>query len=795
MESNFRFQVNEKRIDATAILFLVIISAVLLFNNLSGETVPYYDEPYYSYVDLEAYTNSTNLFLPDKSLELLYQKKPPLKTWIQYPLLKIFGYSITVLRLPDVIMGILTIVFIYLIGKFLHDWRTGLIAGVVVLTTEAFITNWARSNLYDAGFNLSVIMFFYFFLRYYEKKLGYLMCALPLAAAFYFKHIQAIIPIGLIGLFLILSGQYKKILTLKFWKMIGITAVLFLAWAVPFAIHSPDFLKFFFDSELKARIVTGHFNATRSDYLYYIKSLQLLGWWIALLVPALVYTIYRYIKTRDKFLLFIINWIFPSIILLSIAQSKLDRYIYFIYPAFGLMIGYMVSDLYKKFRWYENMRRNMMIPFLIVATVAAYQYADNLRITNNYPHKRFHIYNEFHQTHKNTKVYAYKMKLKDLTRPEAVHLHSLHNVRWIDKNLDQFITKLRVDDSLIISRKTFLELLYNINYNSASRFENTYFFNYSDKFEQLIVHQKMKVVLFHGGGELEVWLKEKGIEYYPAVPIEQLLDFSESDDGIFFDKMTTRLLGYVMSDDYRKDFLDFLSAGIYTRKQLFELFKCYALTDDYHYKNFYYDFGMKYLVTSLHPYNVLGNFDNLKNIKILGIPKEKFRNETLCEIQNTINEATWDENELQYEKLISRLEQLTNDSIIITRRDLLIRILIQNKIPESITERFLFCNFHLPTRALDGLFVQKVIIVAKNSAIYMKLQEAGAHFYPIKNIASPQFQDYNNSQFIKRNTDMFFNGEMLKKYFDSWMKKLSSGKATREEIYNSLKKQALTIRY
>ncbi len=95
--------------------------------------------------------------------------QPPLYHFIGYAVTHLLGYSEIVLRLPSLVSGILTVLFVMKIGEYLGSKRVGMIAGLLAATNPLLIYYSQEGRTY-AMTTFFVTASFYYFLRLLKQK-------------------------------------------------------------------------------------------------------------------------------------------------------------------------------------------------------------------------------------------------------------------------------------------------------------------------------------------------------------------------------------------------------------------------------------------------------------------------------------------------------------------------------------------------------------------------------------------------------------------------------------------------
>ncbi|MFH0864228.1 MAG: glycosyltransferase family 39 protein [Candidatus Gottesmanbacteria bacterium] len=131
---------------------------------------------------------------------------PPIYTFILVPLVKIFGLSIGIIRLPSAIFGVLSVILVYLISKNLFKSQQ-----LSLLITFLFAVNpWAihisRQGMLESISLLFVLAGIFFFLYSDNKKYLFIISALFLGLSFFVYDAPKIfLPLFVLALFF-----YKK---------------------------------------------------------------------------------------------------------------------------------------------------------------------------------------------------------------------------------------------------------------------------------------------------------------------------------------------------------------------------------------------------------------------------------------------------------------------------------------------------------------------------------------------------------------------------------------------------------
>lgn len=271
-----------------------------------------------------------------------FWEKPPLFFWLQAVTFQLLGVSEFAARLPNVLVGIVTLCLIFYIG---NRFYTKNLATLWVLFYLGSITPqlYLHSGIIDPLFNLfiflSIWQLFLTTTATFNYK-NYLFCGLFLGLAVLTKGPVAVVIVALCGLAFWVHNRFKFWFNFKQLILIVLTAVLMTSlWFVPeILINGPGFLKNFiaYQIDLFRNPVASH-----GQPWYYHFVVLLLGCIPAsvLMIPTLV----RPTADRTEFLhwMKILFWV--VLILFSLVTTKIVHYSSMCYLPIAFMAAHEVS--------------------------------------------------------------------------------------------------------------------------------------------------------------------------------------------------------------------------------------------------------------------------------------------------------------------------------------------------------------------------------------------------------------------------------------------------------------------
>jgi 4-amino-4-deoxy-L-arabinose transferase-like glycosyltransferase len=215
-----------------------------------------------------------------------FHEKPPLFIWMQAGSMRLFGVGEFAARLPNAIIGVISMLFVFSVGRRLFDYKFGFLW--VLAYIGSFLPHfYFKSGIIDPTFNLFIFGGIYFLYKYYNEKLnnpaadkkiyrnllfGGLSCALAIMTKG---------PVGYLLTFLawmVFWFAHRKNLKFPFIELIIFTAVAALPSLVWYGIniirHDAGLFSQFIDYHLRL-LTTG--DAGHSGPIYYHFVILLLG--------------------------------------------------------------------------------------------------------------------------------------------------------------------------------------------------------------------------------------------------------------------------------------------------------------------------------------------------------------------------------------------------------------------------------------------------------------------------------------------------------------------------------------
>ena len=329
------------------IIILISICLLLYFFRLGYMPLGDIDEAMHAATS-KAMVLSGDWITPQYNGENFYDK-PPLYNWLAALAFMVMGFNELAARLPAALLGLGCVLITYWLARKMFAPVAAFLSALVLATSVEFIVL-SRAVVHDISLaffvTLALTLFFVGFKNERRRKPAFLFGYATLGLAVLAKGpVGAVLPVMIIGLFLIYKRQLRFLKDMQ----IGWGLLIFLAvaapWYVLISLKNPDYLEYFL---LKQNI--GSFLSQQSrhprPFYYYIPVLMggLFPW--SLFLPL---ALFRAIRAKAVLhgdgVIFALIWFGVIFIFFSMANSKLVTYILPLFPAAALLVGVLLYDL------------------------------------------------------------------------------------------------------------------------------------------------------------------------------------------------------------------------------------------------------------------------------------------------------------------------------------------------------------------------------------------------------------------------------------------------------------------
>jgi 4-amino-4-deoxy-L-arabinose transferase-like glycosyltransferase len=307
-----------------------------------------------------------------------YFEKPPLFYWLQAGSIKVLNpwiiqaeYALNrsktnhyfapisewTVRLPNAIMALLGCLLVYASGRVLFERRSGLLSAIILASSLLYF---ALARMVTLDMTLSVCLS--------GSLLAFLVASnqspsLERRFLFYSAYMLAglavltkgligiIFPTMIIGLWVLLSNQWRLLKECYFLSGILLFLLIVLPWHILVQSRNPEFFQFYFIDQQFLRYSTLIAQRYQPDWFFIPIFIAGFLPWVCFFPQAIVSHFPRncqQFKEKNNYI-FLLLWIGIIFIFFSFSHSKLIPYILPIVPGLALLTGHYLSTYWQRF--------------------------------------------------------------------------------------------------------------------------------------------------------------------------------------------------------------------------------------------------------------------------------------------------------------------------------------------------------------------------------------------------------------------------------------------------------------
>lgn len=276
----------------------------------------------------------------------IWLSKPPVTMWLMATSIHLFGTNVIAVRLPSLLLSLISLFLIYNLGKKLFSEKTGLIAMFLLAIHGTYIELGAgeiSSDHVDICFIVLFLLTVLLSVKDYQLSKNYLFKGMIIGALtglMFLTKYQAsflIIPIWFYIFFTTRTSNYQ--FAVQVLMTVFSAAIISAPWIIHLYVNYPNEAKAMFSAAIKPmnEVSQGH----SGPWYYYIDKVgKLFGEFIYLPIILLPF-VWQKFKTQNLFIITI--WIFIPLIGFSLIETKRFTYIMISAPAIFLLTGYFIT--------------------------------------------------------------------------------------------------------------------------------------------------------------------------------------------------------------------------------------------------------------------------------------------------------------------------------------------------------------------------------------------------------------------------------------------------------------------
>lgn len=345
-----------KNIYPVCFVLLIVLIAFLAFYRLDAKYVDPWDEARHG-VNAYEMANGGSLFQNTYLRQAdYYNLKPPLSMWCIMLGMAIFGNGVFALRFYSALCYVILAVVAGLFVKKKFGKAESLFAvAFLAINTTSFQAHMIRAGDADSLFVLLFTLAMLCMMQIGEKKYNLYLCGLFFSLAFLTKSFHAGVIAAIGGLYLILTGEIKK-LSVKNWVffVLSIVVPIFL-WAVPRGmIDGGTFFQKMWETDVLGR-TDGTLQNNIAPFTYYLeyylgassgKVTPYLCAFVICLIGLFLFSHSFAWKKREMYIGWLL-WIMVPFVAFSAVTNKLLWYMYPVLVPLLLAAGIVTARILK----------------------------------------------------------------------------------------------------------------------------------------------------------------------------------------------------------------------------------------------------------------------------------------------------------------------------------------------------------------------------------------------------------------------------------------------------------------
>ena len=344
------------------LLFLCFSIFYLLTANVRPIGIP--DEARYTSVAYQMYLNKD--YINPLLNNVLFMDKPILYYWLEVFSMHLFGVNNLALRIPPLMLSLVSMMAVYITAHRFFNAAAAWLATAILGTSPLWFIFSQYTNLdievaawLTLTLTTSLIALHTPFSK--KKRLLFYLAYIFAAAATLTKGLMGIVfPIMIIGMYSLLTHQWKLIKEIYLPSGLIVYSVIALPWFILMHNRHPEFLYYFFIYQHFFRYLSiKNFNCIQP--FWFFSAVILLGLipWSLLIIQSFfkkqqLKALCKEISQKNNILLYLLLWIAVPLIFFSLPASKPPGYILPVFAPLCLLIGSYLSgwiQYEKKANW------------------------------------------------------------------------------------------------------------------------------------------------------------------------------------------------------------------------------------------------------------------------------------------------------------------------------------------------------------------------------------------------------------------------------------------------------------
>jgi 4-amino-4-deoxy-L-arabinose transferase-like glycosyltransferase len=331
---------------------LIILVSIPLFISLSVLPVQLWDEARTGVNAFEMIKNGNLLATYYDGAPDMWHTKPPFVVWCIAVSMRIFDDTLLALRFPSALAGFLTCLLLLLFSvKYLKNFWIGFFTCLILVTSNGYVhLHGTRTGDMDSILTLFLTAYAICFFAFVETQNSrYLLWTFVLITlACYTKGIAGLFFIPALFIYAVIQQKIISVLKNKnFYYGLVLFLVLVPGYYLLREHDMPGFLKTVWENELGGRFASVNEGHGASNWFYFNNMVtRRLSFWYLLVPCGMLAGIFNRKELIKKISLFATVLVLSFLLVISLAQTKLEWYDLPMYPFLAILIGVFVHHVY-----------------------------------------------------------------------------------------------------------------------------------------------------------------------------------------------------------------------------------------------------------------------------------------------------------------------------------------------------------------------------------------------------------------------------------------------------------------
>ncbi|PIP72576.1 MAG: phospholipid carrier-dependent glycosyltransferase [Nitrospinae bacterium CG22_combo_CG10-13_8_21_14_all_47_10] len=338
--SHLNSALNNKNLQISFLIF----SSLLIFLGRQLDTgITNFDDAYYAQKAKEV-LESGSLWLITFAGAPAFDN-PPLPFWLTALAFRVFGVSSYAAIFSSALFATGIVFMTYRLSLLLYkDYWVAFASAFVLLFPGMFVDS-SRRGMVDIPLAFFVTLAFYAFFKSRDFKPWYLIFGLATACAILSKSVLGLFPLTIVGVFLILSRQWKEIINP--WFLSGCMIALLLGFSWHF-VNWQHYGQSFIDSHFGGLIINRSFGGTKEPFYFlgYTKDFLKNYWpWLPFTLIGLTqFGKHGFFREKDRVSLLLFLWPVLTFLVMSTSKNQTLRYLFMMFPALAIITAKTISE-------------------------------------------------------------------------------------------------------------------------------------------------------------------------------------------------------------------------------------------------------------------------------------------------------------------------------------------------------------------------------------------------------------------------------------------------------------------